>query len=106
MRFGELAIERGLDIRLLPLTPSSNDLDFYGDERIVSRVLSDLDDLLSFAKERKPTWLAEIEATREAIERTAKERASRRGGGPLSGLCAVKAGGGKESGDQTLTADG
>lgn len=75
VEFGEIALERGLDIRLLPLTPSSKELDFYGRPETVAKVLEDLDRFAEWARGKRPAWSAEIAASRQAIQ----DEAARRG---------------------------
>lgn len=70
LEFGELAAARGLSIRLLPLSPRGPEgLDYYDDRDAVARVDEHLAAMRAWALAASPSYLAEIDATREAIRR-------------------------------------
>ncbi len=72
IEFGEIAAARDLDIRLLPMTPHSRGPAFYDCAESVTRVLDDLDAFTEWARARRPAWLEEIAATRDAIAKKSR----------------------------------
>jgi pyruvate-formate lyase-activating enzyme len=76
LAFGEIARSRGLAIRLMPLSPEGvEELDFYGDDDEVARVLGSLDAMANWAAGAAPQYLSEIRGTRGAIAGEASRRA-------------------------------
>jgi len=73
IQFGELARQRGLPVRLMPLsTEGVEELDFYDDPDQVARVLQSLDEMRAWAQSAAPDFLPEIHGTRSAIAQRAR----------------------------------
>ncbi len=76
LEFAEIARQRQLPIRLMPLNPHGPDgLDFYSDRDQVERILASLDRMDAWAARLAPSYRAEIRGTRSAIEKEASARA-------------------------------
>jgi len=78
VEFGEIAVARSVDIRLLPLTVSAfPELDFYQTREQVACVVRELDRFASYANAVRPEWITEIEATKQAVlaEHAGRQRA-------------------------------
>jgi pyruvate-formate lyase-activating enzyme len=75
IEFGEIARARGLRIRLMALNPENHEgLDFYEDEALVARVLSDTDGFLAYCERVRPEWVSEVRAGRAAVLEEAAHR--------------------------------
>lgn len=74
VRFGEIALKRNLDIRLLPLTPNNPDQNFYINQELTEKVQRDLEDFKSFASSFSPKWISEINSVQKAIEAESQKR--------------------------------
>ncbi|MEZ4296597.1 MAG: radical SAM protein [Polyangiaceae bacterium] len=75
VEFGEIARARGLRIRLMALNPENHEgLDFYLDEGLVQKVLSDTDRFLEYCERVRPEWVSEVRAGRAAVLEEAAHR--------------------------------
>ncbi|MBK8254113.1 MAG: radical SAM protein [Polyangiaceae bacterium] len=78
IEFGEIARTRGLRIRLMALNPENHEgLDFYEDNSLVAKVLSDTDRFLAYCKQVRPEWVSEVVAGRAAVLEEAAHRKTR-----------------------------
>ena len=69
VQFGEIALARNVDIRLLPLMVKPfSELDFYQSTEQVADVIDALDRFASFAEAKKPEWLVEIGTTKRQVQ--------------------------------------
>ena len=75
--FGALADERGVDIRLLPMTRIPDGAYYYTDQEAVDRVLHHLTEFEKLSQ-AKPLWQREILGAKDAVRLTAAAAMARR----------------------------